>query len=160
MLIMNFFSLLPEERLSFGLAKNSLLFTSSLCIAAVLASLTVESSHAAGRVVAWGDNSSSQSSVPIAWTNITAVAGGSAHSLALQDTGAVVGWGDKSHLNTYGETISPSNLVNAVAIAAGDGLSLALQSNGVPVGWGNQAHVPAGLTNAVAVAASETSIGA
>ena len=46
----------------------------------------------------------------------------------------MVGWGDKAHLHTYGETVSPSNLVNAVAIAAGDGLSLVMQSNGIVVG--------------------------
>jgi len=139
-----------KGRLLFGTTKTTFSFANCLCAAVLLFNLAVESGHATGTVVAWGDNASSQSSVPPAVTNITAVAGGSAHSLALKNNGAVTGWGD----NTYGETSAPANLTNAVAIAAGDGFSLALKSNGSVVGWGNQSTVPAGLTNAVAVVAA------
>ena len=108
--------------------------------------------HAAGTVVAWGDNHFYQSSVPSALTNVTAVAAGSSHSLALKSTGTVAGWGDTA----YGETNAPASLSNAVAIAAGNGFSLALRSNGTVVAWGSQTTVPAGLTNAVAVSAASS----
>ena len=46
-----------------------------------------------GTVVAWGDNSQGQIGVPAGLTNVVAVAGGGAHSLALTADGAVVAWG-------------------------------------------------------------------
>ena len=144
----------PKRRLLFRMTKPSFSFTWLICVTVVFLNFAVEPGHAAGTVVAWGDNGSGQSSVPPGLTNITAVAAGSTHSLALNSSGALVGWGDKIHLHTYAETVAPSNLLNAVAIAAGDGLSVALQSNSVVVGWGNQAAVPASATNVVAIAAS------
>jgi von Willebrand factor type A domain/Regulator of chromosome condensation (RCC1) repeat/Putative Ig domain len=123
----------------------------SLAIAAMLACfLGMESSQAAGTVVAWGDNSRSQTNVPPGLTNVVAVSGGSLHSLALGLTGKVIGWGDSSH----GETPAPSGLSNVTAIAAGAGFSLALRSNGSVTAWGNQTTLPGGLTNVVAIAAS------
>jgi hypothetical protein len=136
----------------FGTMKTSFSFANFLCAAVLIFHLAVEPGHAAGTVVAWGGNDFSQSTVPAGLTNITAVAGGSWHSLALKSTGAVAGWGD----NTYGAASAPSNLLNAVAIAAGNGFSLALQSNGTVVAWGGQTTVPAGLTNVVAVSAASS----
>src|ERR1019366_6645862 len=96
-----------KGRLLFGTMKTSFSFANFLWAAVLIFHLAVEPGHAAGTVVAWGNNASSQSTVPAGLTNITAVAGGSLHSLALKSTGAVAGWGD----NTYGETNSPSNLL-------------------------------------------------
>src|ERR1035438_2550435 len=114
--------------------------------------LAVEPSHAAGTVVAWGENGSQQSSVPThpAPKIVAAVAGGAAHSLALQKNGVLIGWGD----NSQGETTTPSNFANVVAVGAGNGFSVALESNGVVLAWGSLSTVPAGLTNAVAIAPS------
>jgi hypothetical protein len=151
---MNLVFNLFKGRLLFGITKISFSFASLFSAAVFLLNLAVEPGHAAGTVVAWGNNDAAQRTVPANLTNITAVAGGVAHSLALKNSGAVVGWGDKAHLNTYRETIAPSNLVNAVAIAAGNGLSVALQSNGLVVAWGNQSPAPAELTNGVAIAAA------
>ena len=138
--------LLPTVKVS-RLITNS----TNLVFAAILASgLAMESSQAAGTVVAWGDNSHSQTNVPPGRTNIMAVAGGSFHSLALGAAGRVIGWGDA----TSGETSPPIGLSNVTAIAAGAGFSLALQRNGDVVAWGSQTTVPAGLTNAVAIAAA------
>lgn len=103
-------------------------------------------------VVAWGDNDSFQTNVHAVLKNIIAVSGGTAHSLALQNGGALFAWGD----NTYGEAATPANLSNVVAIASGDGFNVALQGNGLVVGWGKQATAPATLTNAMAVAAAST----
>lgn len=134
--------------------KTNLPFVGLLCATLVFFSLVVEPGHAAGTVVAWGDDSSSQSSVPPGLNNATAVAGGTSHSLALKAGGTVIGWGD----NTYGETHPPANLTNAVAIAAGDGYSLALRSSGTVVGWGKPGTPPADLSKVVAIAANSTNL--
>jgi uncharacterized delta-60 repeat protein len=107
----------------------------------------------ATNVVAWGDNSYSQRTVPAGLSNAVAIAAGDQHSLALRADGTVVAWGD----NSFGQTDVPAGLTNAVAIAAGSDCSLALRADGTVVAWGAngvaQAVVPAGLTNAVAIAA-------
>jgi hypothetical protein len=142
----------------FGAMKPGFPSTSLFFVTVLAFHLATETGHAAANVVAWGANDSGQSSVPTTLTNITVVAGGSTHSLALNSSGLVVGWGDKANLHIYGETIPPSSLSNAVTIAAGAELSLALQGNGMVVGWGNQAAVPAGLTNGLAIAASMNNV--
>jgi alpha-tubulin suppressor-like RCC1 family protein len=121
-----------------------------VCLVFLVFDLAIGTNCTAGTVVAWGDDSHSQTNVPPGLTNIVAVAGGSFHSLALDGTGEVLGWGD----NILGETTSPSGLSNAVAIAAGDGFSLALQSNGTIITWGDPPAAPAGLTEVVAISAS------
>src|SRR5712664_4071975 len=68
-----------------------------------------------GRVVAWGDNSSGQSTVPANLTGVIAIAAGGSHSLALKSNGTVVAWGD----NYFGERTVPTNLTEVIAIAAG-----------------------------------------
>ena len=114
--------------------------------------LMTEPCRGSGTVTAWGDNASLQCTVPThpPTKNVIAVAGGAAHSLALETNGIVVGWGD----NSKGETNTPANLTNAVAIAAGDGFSLALKSDGLVVAWGGAPTMPAGLTNVTVIAAS------
>jgi alpha-tubulin suppressor-like RCC1 family protein len=113
-------------------------------------------------VIAWGDDDSGQTDVPLDLTNVmTAIAGGGFHCLALRTNGTVVAWGD----NTYGQTDVPADLTNAVAIAAGYVHSLALRADGTVTGWGagtnntgsfpeyGQVMVPADLTNVVAISA-------
>jgi Putative Ig domain/von Willebrand factor type A domain/Regulator of chromosome condensation (RCC1) repeat len=117
--------------------------------------LAIETSHATGTVVAWGDNSHSQTNVLPGLTNVTAVAGGGYDSLALKRNGTVVGWGD----NTYGETSIPANLSNVVAIAAGNTFSLALQSNGTAVAWGTPFTLPAGLVAISAAGSNSLALG-
>jgi parallel beta-helix repeat protein len=105
-----------------------------------------------GLVVAWGDNSAGESTLPTNLSNVVAVTAGYLHSVALCSNGTVVAWGDDS----FGQTNVPAGLSNVVAIAAGDFHTLALLSNGNVVGWGNdslgQLDTPEGLTNAVAIA--------
>jgi alpha-tubulin suppressor-like RCC1 family protein len=43
-----------------------------------------------GMVVAWGDNSLGQTNVPSSATNVTAIAAGFAHNLALRSDGTLV----------------------------------------------------------------------
>ncbi len=105
--------------------------------------------HAAGEVVVAGE----------VLSNITAVAAGTTHSLALRQDGTIVGWGD----NQAGESTPPAGLTNAVAISAGAADSLALKADGTVVCWGMndraQAKAPAGLRNVVAIAASKEGYG-
>ena len=111
-----------------------------------------------GEVVAWGDNSDNQSSVPVAATSgVVAVAAGGTHSLAIKTDGSVLAWGDDSD----GQSTVPAGASSGVtAIAAGQWHSLALK-NGSVLAWGNdgwgQSTVPAGASSSVtAIAAGQT----
>jgi len=107
-------------------------------------------------ILAWGDNSEGQTRIPHGLPEISAVAAGGFHSLALTRQGTVVAWGD----GTHGQTNIPSGLTNVVAIAAGPNYgyySLALTSDGRVVAWGNNGRMspPAGLTNVAAISAGD-----
>jgi Regulator of chromosome condensation (RCC1) repeat len=86
-------------------------------------------------------------------SNVTAIAAGFRHSLALRNDGTVAVWGD----NTFGQLQAPPDLSGVAAIAAGAYHSLALKADGSVVAWGfnntGQTNVPGGLRNVVAVAA-------
>lgn len=60
------------------------------------------------------------------------LAAGSAHSLAIKADGTVVAWGS----NSDGQTNVPANLSGVVQVAAGYDHSLALKADGSVVGWG------------------------
>ncbi|MBI5875088.1 MAG: hypothetical protein HZB81_04475 [Deltaproteobacteria bacterium] len=144
-----------------------------------------------GTVWAWGHNGSGQlgdgtfsgdKPTPVqvlGLTNVTAIAGRSAHSLALKNDGTIWAWGD----NYYGqlgdgttETVWPYGkstpvqvlgLTGITAVAVGDGHSLALKNDGTVWAWGynwygrlgdgtnNSSNIPVhvlGLTGITAVA--------
>jgi hypothetical protein len=102
-------------------------------------------------LLGWGNNYSGQTGIPAGLTNVTAIAAGTNHSLALKNDGTVVGWGRNDY---YGQTDIPVSLSGVTAIAAGDNHSLALKSDGIVVGWGNT-DVPVGLTGVTAIAAGD-----
>lgn len=108
-----------------------------------------------GTVVAWGDDTFGQTTLPGNIGLVTAVAAGFGHSLALRTNGTVVAWGQDSQ----GQARIPTDLSSVVAIAAGAAHSVALTSAGQVICWGDntwgQATVPAGLTNAMAIAAGD-----
>jgi alpha-tubulin suppressor-like RCC1 family protein len=103
-----------------------------------------------GTVVAWGDNSYNQLSVPADLTNAVALAGAEYHSLALRADGTVVAWG--YNLRAW----VPEGLSNVVAIAAAGYNNLALKNDGTVVAWGGDGAspsiVPSGLSNVVGIA--------
>ncbi len=112
-------------------------------------------------VVGWGDSSVGQATPPAGLSNVTAIAAGDVHSLALKSDGTVVGWG---YTFGYGAETPPAGLsdVTAISAAHGGGIapglhSLALKSDGTVVGWGfdgfGQATPPAGLSGVTAIAA-------
>jgi alpha-tubulin suppressor-like RCC1 family protein len=104
-------------------------------------------------LVAWGKNTLGQLTVPAGLGEISQVAGGWAHSLALKANGTVAAWG----WNAKGQCTVPPGLTGVVAIDAGYEHSLALKSDGTVVAWGdntkNQSAVPGNLTGVVAIAA-------
>jgi hypothetical protein len=116
--------------------------------------------HAANRVysgisvvVGWGSNNDGQRTIPAGLTNVSAIAAGPYHSLALKDDGTVVGWG-----NASGATV-PVGVTHVSAIAAGERHSLALKQDRTVVGWGSnnygQITVPVGMVNVSAIAAGD-----
>jgi alpha-tubulin suppressor-like RCC1 family protein len=106
-----------------------------------------------GTVVAWGNNTEGQTTVPVGLSGVMSIAAGWQHSLALKSDGTVVAWGD----NTEYQSTVPDGLNGVIAIAAGWQHSLALKSDGTVVAWGNnddgQASVPSGLNDVVAISA-------
>jgi alpha-tubulin suppressor-like RCC1 family protein len=107
-------------------------------------------SNLPGTLVAWGESGNGQTNVPINLSEVSDLAGGLEHSLALRNDGTVVGWGK----NTFGQVTVPADLIDVTAIAAGQIHSLALKRDGTVVGWGYYvATPPADLTNVVAIAA-------
>ena len=150
-----------------------------------------------GTVVAWGDDESGQLgngthaediSVPVAvcavgekapcsqdLSEVTAVAAGEKHALALLGNGTVVAWGfnGSGQLGNGTTTesdvpVEVSGLTGATAISGGDFYSLALLNNGTVMAWGDNTEsqlgngtktssdVPvavSGLSSATAIAA-------
>ncbi|MGA2248755.1 MAG: immunoglobulin domain-containing protein, partial [Verrucomicrobiota bacterium] len=66
-----------------------------------------------------------QTTIPTGLTNVVAIAAGYYYSMALENNGTVVVWGD----NSYGQGAVPTGLNNVVSIAAGGYHALALVGN-------------------------------
>ena len=132
-----------------GLVAALALVAAPLTLGAVPAAAAADPTE----VVAWGSNTSGESTVPAGLTDVTAISAGQNHSLALQRDGTVVAWG----ANDAGQTDVPAGLSDVTAISAGRWHNLALRADGTVVAWGlnseGQASVPDGLSDVVAVAA-------
>ncbi len=105
------------------------------------------------RIVGWGNDQYGQASAPLDVRDVTAVASGKYHNLALKEDGTVVAWGD----NSQGQTDVPEDLEGVVAVAAGVNHSLALKEDGTVVVWGanwnGERDIPEGLEGVMAIAA-------
>jgi alpha-tubulin suppressor-like RCC1 family protein len=105
-----------------------------------------------GLVGVWGDNSYGQTNLPPGLTNVTTVASGGNHCLALNRDGTVSAWG----ADYARQAEVPAGLGNIVAIAAGQDRTLAVGADGTVTAWGQygsaQGNVPSGLYDVVAVA--------
>ncbi|MST93815.1 MAG: hypothetical protein EXS33_00825 [Pedosphaera sp.] len=75
-----------------------------------------------GLVVARGGNTYGETDVPDGLSNVTAIAAGSTHTVAVKNDGTVVAWGN----NNYGQTNVPVGLSGVTAIAAGESHTVAL----------------------------------
>ena len=106
-----------------------------------------------GTVVAWGQNTDGQTTVPVGLRGVTAIAAGNDHTAAVKSDGTVVAWGR----NASGQTTVPVGLRGVTAIAAGYEHTVALKSDGNVVAWGRngegQTTVPAGLSGVTAIVA-------
>lgn len=92
---------------------------------------------AAGQVVvtpliAWGDNTYGQATVPLEATNIVSVSAGDDHNLAVTGEGRILAWGD----NSFGQCDVPADATNIVSAAAGRTFSMAVRADGTAVVWG------------------------
>ncbi|MCW1926478.1 S8 family serine peptidase [Luteolibacter arcticus] len=87
---------------------------------------------AEGKVIAWGNNTYGECTVPADLTNVVQVAAGEDHSVALKADGTVVSWGR----NNLGQRGMPANLGSVVAISAGRTYTLVLRQNGGMLAWG------------------------
>ena len=85
-------------------------------------------------------------------SNVTAIAAGRGHSLALKSDGSVVEWGEIQG-GKLNNAIMPPGVSGVSAVSAGLGDSLALKRDGQVIGWGYPA-VPEGLTNVAAISAA------
>lgn len=93
--------------------------------------------------------------LPAGLRDVTAVAIGGAHALALKSDGSVVAWGD----NRFQQTDVPEDLSDVQAIAAGANYSLALKDDGSLMAWGEleegtPIEVPSGAATGVAAIAA------
>ncbi len=112
-----------------------------------------------GTVVAWGCGTTypvtnttytyardfGQCTVPSGLSNVTTIAAGPFHTLALKSDGTVAAWGcgypfrdaSSNYQTYYTEQCNvPAGLSNVVDIAAGNWHSLALKADGTVVAWG------------------------
>ena len=78
-----------------------------------------------GTVVAWGNATWLQTSVPSSLNGVTAVSGNHYHCLALRTNGVVVGWGR----NDQNQGRPPAWLTNALAVSTGELHSVAIIPN-------------------------------
>jgi len=108
-----------------------------------------------GSAKIWDTSASGLTTVPIAATNVLAMAGGDDHGLVLRDDGTVVAWGG----DYAGQTRVPVDLTNASTIAAGSLHSMATREDGTISLWGNilggtsgYNTIPPEATNVVALA--------
>jgi hypothetical protein len=109
-----------------------------------------------GSVIAWGQNTLGQATVPVAArSGVVAIAAESLHSVALKSNGSVIVWGAQGDPRIT--TVPVAARSGVVAIAAGEVHTVALKSSGAVVAWGlndyGQTTVPAGLPPAFAIAA-------
>lgn len=104
-------------------------------------------------VVSWGDVPTWGLQAPEGLSDVTSVATGDSHCLALKGDGTVVGWG----ASEYGQLDFPKNLDRIKAVAAGSYHSLFLREDGTVAACGfdttGQIEVPEDLAGVVAISA-------
>lgn len=111
------------------------------------------------QVVVVGLPLAGSTNMPLGLSDVTALAAGGSHVMALKTDGTVRTWlVNPGYLSGYPYAVTniPPSATNVVAISAGYDHCLAVRSNGTVVAWGySGAHtnVPASLSNVVGIAA-------
>ena len=130
---------------------ENLMKTLNVVVLSLLCAVGARAAAAVPQIVAWGDNSSGQTNVPVAaQSGVTAIAAGNSHTVALKTNGAVLAWGD----NSYGQTnVSVAAQSDVIAIAAANSHTLALKRDGTVLVWGGSGAwaPPFGLSNVTAI---------
>lgn len=86
-----------------------------------------------GTLVAWGDNSLGQATIPEGLSGVQSIAAGSNHTVVLKNDGTVVAWG----WNRDGQSTVPPGLKGVQAIAAGFSHTVALTGSTIAFGSGS-----------------------
>lgn len=130
-----------------------------------------------GRLIAWGDNGSQQSTIPGVTGSILKFSAGAAHNIAFTRENELVCWGS----NQYGQCAIPQGitLLNVREVSAGGAHTVVLTSNGitcwgaglqdtgstpnfgqsiVPSGIGSVRKISAGLLHTVALKANNNTV--
>ncbi|MCC2668641.1 MAG: hypothetical protein K0Q72_1112, partial [Armatimonadetes bacterium] len=68
-----------------------------------------------GSVIAWGDDTNGQATVPHGFSEVVAISSSRDHNLALKRDGTIVTWGE----NANSTTTVPAGLTGVTAISAG-----------------------------------------
>lgn len=127
--------------------------TCALLIMLLWSTLLGQAQTVGGTLVEWGRNDFNQAAAPPGLTNVVAVAIGIQDSLAIENNGSIIGWGD-----IYGEGVIPSGLTNVVAVRLGQSWNVALEDNGATVSWptseGGDTNIPTKLSNVVEIDAN------
>ena len=137
---------------------TSSLFTNPISLYGPFVKIAAASSYflalsSDGRVHAQVDTTGMKGPINPPWglSDVTAIAAGSQHAMALKTNGTVVAWG----WNYFGQATPPPGLSQVVSIACGAAHSLALKADGTVVAWGDntwgQTNVPSGLTNVIEI---------
>jgi hypothetical protein len=104
-----------------------------------------------GGVIAWGDDSAGQSTVPAtARSGVVAIAASNWHTVALNQDSGVIAWG----ANNFNETNVPTTAQSdVVTITAGQAQTLVLKQDGSLIAWGantvGQTNVPSAARGGV-----------
>jgi hypothetical protein len=127
---------------------RALVLLSAFVLLAFLGAATVQ---ADATIVAWGDNSLGECTVPAPNAGFETVAGGYRHTLGLKSDGTIVAWG----WNGNGQCNVPSPNAGFLALGVGYSHSLGIKTGGTIVAWGSnnfgQCTVPSPNSGFVAV---------
>jgi len=117
----------------------------------------------AARVQHWGSFTEGSPNTPTGLTNLSGIASGHRHCLAIRNDGTVTAWvvgfTFPSYPN-YGVPDVPPGLSNVVAVAGGFSHCLALKEDGTVVAWGKYGNgsipsIPTNMTNVIAIAGGD-----